>query len=283
MMRPLFASILTFTLCLSLQSCTNRGDTEHSNHSLSPEKLTELRCGYAVWPKIIEIDPKTGKLSGIFHEYLTELATVLDIKVEWSYEISYGDVPTALASGKIDAFCAGLWPVASRAKVITFVKPIAYNPIYAYSRVGFTPPGSDIQSLNNPQVRIATVDGEFSDLISQRRFKLAETVSLPKLSDGPQLLLTLASKKADVTFTDITSGERFMKAQPGTILQTFPDPMMAYGMTIALEKGNFALKEILDIATDELLNSGVIEHIVSKYQDFPGEILIPARDFSQGE
>lgn len=232
-----------------------------------------IRCGYGVWaPNVIQ-DVNTGKISGIFFDYMEALAKASSLEVSWT-EVSWTDFALALNNGRIDAMCAGIWPTAAKAREMIFTTPINYVAIQAYVRADDARFDNAVDKINSPDVTIATMDVEMSSIIAQADFPKAKTISIPSTGSQPQMLLNVADGKADVTFSDIATGRDFMANNPGK-LKVLPggESLRAFGNTVALGKGEFALKALLDSGTEELLQSGVVEKILRKYEKYPGSLL----------
>ena len=232
-----------------------------------------LRCGYVEWPKLLERDPNTSAFSGIFPEVMAQVATASGLEVQWAESLSFGDIGEALSSQRIDAVCSGVWAVTPRALAMTFSRPITYSSVYAWTRAedaGL----SGLDSLDNPNRRIATIDGEYSALTKARLFPKALELSMPKSTEGPELYLALTSKKADATVGDVTSANRFLAAHPGSIRRlSGSGPVGLMGTVLVVKKGEWALKEVLDTAIEELLNSGFVDKTLQKYEQYPNEFV----------
>jgi polar amino acid transport system substrate-binding protein len=238
-----------------------------------------LKCGYGVWAPNIIKDVNTGALSGIFYDYGEALGAATSLKVEW-HEVPWTDFVLELNNGRIDAMCAGIWPTGARARELIFTAPVNYVSIGAYVRADDTRFDNALAKLNNAGVTIATMDVEMSSIIAAADFPLAKTLAIPATGSQPQMLLNVAENKADVTFSDMATAQGFMKTNPGK-LRALPggETLRAFGNTIALGKGEFALKALLDTATLELLQSGAIEKILLKYEEYPGSLLRVAKPY----
>ena len=235
-----------------------------------------IRCGYGIWAPGLIKDPQTGKLSGIFYDYLEAIGRHTGLKIEWTEEIGWGDYPAALDSRRIDAMCFGAWPKANLAKQILFSKPVYFLPINAYVRMGDTRFDHSPEKINEQEVIISTMDGELSSELARTLFPHAKTLSVPQLSNASTLLLNVASKKADVTFTDAWTAEAFMEKNPGQLQPvTLDNPLRLFGHTIPVAQGEFGLVSMLNVASDEIVNSGEFAEIVKKYVSKPGILLLP--------
>lgn len=265
-MKPLllFAALST----LSLPALAAESETAYDRVM----RTGTLTCGYGVWAPNIIADVNNGAISGIFYDYAEALAKAAALKVEWK-EVAWGDFVLELKNGRIDAMCAGIWPTMARGREMIFVAPVNYVVINAYVRVDDTRFSGDLNKINDPAVTIATMDVEMSSIIAAADFPAAQTLSIPATGSQPQMLLNVATGKADVTFSDAATASEFMKANPGK-LKPLPggEAIRAFGNTIALGRKETELKSLLDIGTAELQQSGVIEKILKKYEATPGTI-----------
>jgi ABC-type amino acid transport substrate-binding protein len=243
-------------------------------------RTNTLRCGYGIWEPGFCRDPKTGELSGIFHDYIEAIGRHLNLKIEWTEELGWGDFPAALNAGRIDVMGFGAWPKASQAREVLFTEPTYYLPINAYVRAGDTRFDRKAERINAADVTISVMDAELSSELAQSRFPKARTFSIPQLSDASMLLLNVAYGKADITFTDAWHGEAFMEKNPGQIRAVpFDRPLRLYGHTIPVGKGEHSLVSLLNTATDEIVASGEFQAIVDAYEKVRGVLLMQAPQY----
>lgn len=240
-----------------------------------------LRCGYGLWEPGMSRDPVTGALNGIFYDYLLAIGKHTGLTVQFTEEVGWGDYPTALNSGRIDAMCFGAWPKASLAKEVIFTKSTYYLPIYAYARAGDTRFDKMPKAINQPSVTLSTMDSELSSEIASTQFPAARVLSVPQTSPAGTLLLNVATGKADVTFTDAWTGSVFMRANPGQLrVVPMAKPFRLYGHTIPVASGECMLADMLNVATDEIVGSGEFEAIVARYATVPGVLLMKQETYA---
>ncbi len=239
-----------------------------------------IRCGYALWAPLMIKDPNTGVLSGSIHDYMEALGHALNLKIEWAEETGWGDFPAALESGRIDTFCAGVWPNASRARQADFTQPISYQTMYAYGRSDDRRFDDNLTAINNPSVTITALDGEVAALIASTDFPKAKTLQMSQLATGAETLTATAAGKADVTFTDPATVAQFEANNPGKIRRiTTKTPLRIFGNTIAVARKQEEFRQMLNSATQELLFNGQIEKILAKYEQYPGTFLRVAPNY----
>ena len=118
----------------------------------------ELRCGYSLWPTYLEIDPNSGAFSGICYEYMQEVGNLIDVEIKWTAEVPYGDINTAIKSGRIDAFCSGLWQDVKRTKEIDYTIPITFQAVVPVVRKDDDRFDNDLSLINDESVKVAAVD-----------------------------------------------------------------------------------------------------------------------------
>lgn len=150
-----------------------------------------LRCAYAVYPPALMKDPNTGKISGIFHDVIEEVAKLHGFTIDWSEEVGYGTVLEGLKTGRYDMFCSALWPSAPRSQHGLFTLPLYYSGVGIYVRSDDDRFNKDPRkTLNNEEYSIAIQDGDIIDTIARESFPNAQRVSTPQLAQaGEQFLL----------------------------------------------------------------------------------------------
>lgn len=237
-----------------------------------------IRCGYFLWPPYVVKDVNTGKLSGINYEIMEAIGRNLGLKIEWAAEVGVGDAATALNTGKFDVMCATVWPAPVRMRSMTLSLPAFYNAVYAYARKGDTRFDGDLSKADRKDVRISGIDGDYSHDLSREILPQATPVMLPQLASGSEILMQVASKKADIVFSDDAMVQEFLKTNPDSLQQIRNiGPVRYYGETIAVRLGEYQLKNMIDLSIIQLSNDGTIEKIVQDYRDrYGAEIYAPA-------
>lgn len=232
-------------------------------------KRGTIRCGYGIYNPGCMKDPNTGKLSGIGVDTLELAAKNLGLKVEWTEEVGWGTMIEGLQTNRYDIIVTPVWATSDRARVIDFSKPLFFSPVFAYVKAGdkrFS--AGNLKSLNSPQYSIASIDGATAEIIAQEDFPNVKRVSLPQLSDFSQLLLTVSSGKADMTFTEPADAAAFMKSNPGSI-ERIGAPVRVFPNCWIFKRGQMEFRNMINTALDQLINSGAVDRIISKYEPSP--------------
>jgi len=252
-------------------------DTAAAQHTL-PAKMT---CGYAVYPPFLSKDPKTGQLSGIFYDITQKVSEEIGIPVEWTVESSFGTAPTDLAYRKFDIFCSDLWADPKRARSAAFSTPVFYAPILAYVRTDDSRfDGKTLADLiKDSQLKIAVVDGEFSDIIRKDMFPSAQVLAEPQNTSVSQLAEDVALGKADITFLEREVANDYLKANPGKIKELTIGPLHLGESVWAFNKDDRDLRELFDVALRKLINNGYVDRVVQKYETYPGSLYPVAKPY----
>lgn len=238
-----------------------------------------IRCGYGIWPQFVMKDPNTGAMSGVVVDYMNEVGAALGLKVEWPEEVGYGSFIEALQADRIDMMC-GVWPNADRSKQADFTHPVEYTAVVPFVRADDTRFDDGLGKLDDPAFTIATIDGEMAFSVAKKDFPRAKIFSLPQMSDLGMMVSNVAEGKADIAITDLTIGLDFMHNNPGKIKVVHPEnPVRIGAAALAVKKGQQDFLNMIDTTTDELLSSGAIEHILVKYEKYPGSFYRVGKPF----
>ena len=219
-----------------------------------------IRCGYGIRTPLLVKDPNTGVFSGLFYDYVENIAKALGLKVEWTEEIGWGDIIEALRNNRVDAFCSGLWPVSRRVVYLDFVKPVIYEPLYLFARNDYKHIDPDLSVLNSPDVTFVGIEGSTTYIVAERDFPRAKKISLPQLSPVTDGFMNVITGKADVVIADLATAAEFEKNNPGKLRSLRSErPVRAFGLSIAVDGNEDRLKRMLDLATEEFLQTGTMD------------------------
>jgi polar amino acid transport system substrate-binding protein len=232
----------------------------------------KIRVAYITYPPAVIKDTTTGKLSGTFVEVLEEVAKNLDLKLEWTEEVGWGAQIEGLKADRYDIVGSPVWENPTRGKLTTMSMPVYYSGIGVWVRNDETRFGGNFLSrINSPDVKIGTIDGETADLIARTSFPKAERASSPQLTDISEKFLQLKTGKADVVFAEPFFGFEFLKNNPNTVKNiAAAKPIKILGNCYMFKDNEFQMKRMLDVAIEDLINSGFIDRVLDKYEPYPG-------------
>jgi polar amino acid transport system substrate-binding protein len=229
-----------------------------------------IRCGYVPYPPGLIKDPNSGQISGIFPEVLEKAAENLGLKVEWAEEVGWGTMVEGLKAGRYDVIGSPVWPTSERVAVADFTVPVYFGGIEVFVRADDTRFDSDLGILNNPDFKIATIEGEAAATVAEQDFPKAGRVSLPQMTDLSQLILNVVDGKADITFVDPVIAKQFMDQNPGKIKPLAPGvPIRLYPNVLMLNQSDYPFRRVLDLELANLQNNGFVDKIITKYEPYP--------------
>ncbi len=225
-----------------------------------------IDCGYYVSPPYFDKDPHTGKASGINYEIMEAVGHRLNLTIKWVAEIGLGDVATNLGTKKIDVMCASLWPNASRIQTMTLTTPLFHTPVHAYVRVGDRRFDGDLGKANRSDIRISAIDGDFSYALAQEMFPYATLASLPSMASVSDVMLQVATRKADLVMMDQAEANEFMAHNKGALAAiTGVAPIRVYSEHLFVKREEYGLRNLLDGAIKQLIDEGVIDQVLGSY------------------
>src|ERR1051326_3326348 len=231
--------MLSFVLVstLTTASCNKNQNEKRGRADIAYNRVIEtktLRVAYISYPPSFVKNANSGTYSGIMQDVLQEMAKRLDFRVIYTEETAWGTMIEAINSGRVDLVCTGLWPNATRGKLVDFTNPVYFSPIKAYVKGGNTTFDGNFRRINSKDVKIATIDGEMTSIISAADFPDAIAVAHPQTTDVAQMLLEVGSGKADITFVEPGVAAGFLQKNPGLVeevknvpaIRVFPNVMM---------------------------------------------------------
>ncbi len=228
-------------------------------------RTNELRCGYMLYEPMVRKDPNTGAFSGIAVDLAAELGKALNIKFIWAEETGWGTAIEGLRTGRYDALCVGFWRLAAEGKHLYYTQPFAYSIVEIMARNNDVRFDQMSAAINDATVRIVSSDGMEATRIAHRDFPRAQLIELPNMQGDSDLMESVATGKADITFIDAATSERYMTANPGKLKRLARTaPIRIYQNTFALPQDE-RLKAMLDTALNDLVENGGMDIILDKY------------------
>ena len=88
---------------------------------------------------------------------------------------------------------------------------------------------------------------------------------LPGVTPAPDIVANVLTKKADITRQNPTFVEDFLKNDPGALKQVTPALMVFPTSIMVVPKGDEKLKEWMDMGIESMIQIGVVDRILDKY------------------
>jgi len=118
------------------------------------------------------------------------------------------------------------------------------------------------------------MDGEMAEMITASDFPKARRLSLPQMVDVSDLLLSVATGKADIIFAEPNLVYYFSKHNPNAVQNITPQkPVRILPNVFMFNVGEEKFKAMLNSALDEMSNNGELDRIISKYEPYPKDYL----------
>ena len=119
------------------------------------------------------------------------------------------------------------------------------------------------------------------DLIAKSDFSECVAVSIPQLSQWTDVCLNIKTGKADITFAEPSAVYPFLQANPGSLVEYFPEnPLRVFPTCLATGIGENKFISRINSALIEMHNDGTIDRIIQKYETSPNDYLRPAQPYS---
>lgn len=227
-----------------------------------------LNVGYFVWAPYLVKDANTGKMSGINYDIMEAIGQNLGLKINWVLDVGVGEVGAALESHKIDAMGVTIWPSPARYQAMKFsIRPQFYSTIYAVARNDDKRFESNLNEANTKEIITAGIEGDYSSELAHELLPHAKHVALPASASAGEYILQVVTKKADILFIDKGGINEFNKTNPGKIrILEKIGPVRVYGEHMVVKRGEYQLRDMLDVALLQLINDGTVDKLVEKYK-----------------
>jgi len=230
----------------------------------------KLRAAYAVYFPLLTKDPNTKTYGGIGYDALDLIAKRLGVKLEMTEEVSCGTMIEGLKTNRYDVMACPIWANSSRARAADFSRPLCFSQIVAYTKYGDKRIDSTLKALTDGKYKLATIDGEMVELIAKTDYPKAKRLSLPQMAPFSDLLLSVSTGKADITFGEPVFGYEFNKHNPKSIQNITPNnPLRIFPNCYMFKVNEPEFKAMLNTAIDEIANSGELERIIAKWEPYP--------------
>ncbi|NCC22731.1 MAG: amino acid ABC transporter substrate-binding protein [Alphaproteobacteria bacterium] len=240
-----------------------------------------IRCGYAIFPPNTMKDPATGTLSGISYDLFNRMGEEMGLNVEWTEEVGFGELVSAMESGRVDAICTAVGVNSARGVRADFVDVAYFAPTGLWVRADDHRFDGNAALLDRPDIKIASLEGTVFDAFIRTYYPRAQIFSLPQLSSLSDQMLVVDTGKADATILDNYIGLQYVEHNPGRMKRLTPkgadfrvDPV-----AFMIMKGEDEFKSMLNIAQEEQVLTGALAQIVESYELPAGSLYLKTIPF----
>lgn len=237
-------------------------------------KAGELRVGVnpTLPPRALFNDK--NEIDGFEPELAKAVAEKLGVKLTLVQVGSPDRIPF-VAADKVDVVMGAMSRTSERAKVIDFTAPI-HSENYGIVTTDAKAFAS-LADLNSESVTLIQVRGTTAIPFIQKMLPKAKVVLLDNYNDRDR---ALAQGRGDASFDGIDAVAYRLKIFPAIKWKVIPVP--EYGVTYSsfgVAKGNYALRDWLNIALYELHVSGAVERIWEKWFLKPMDTKVPVTPY----
>lgn len=241
-----------------------------------------IRCGYLIYPGQFDVDPNTGKLTGIMPDILEELGKVMGIEIDYTEEVGAVNMILGLESGRYDMMCTAALMNPSRAKSIRYSAPLYFSPYAVAVRKNDSRFDADVNRINNKDIKISVVEGGTQVLFAKQRFPEATLIENPELTDLSQTITDVKTGKADVTIQMEYAIKDFVHKNPDEIKELIlPEPLKVFANSWLYKSDDERFAKLIDTAISHMLYNGDIDRILAKHEQHPGSFLRVIRPYAE--
>ncbi|MBI1326982.1 MAG: transporter substrate-binding domain-containing protein [Alphaproteobacteria bacterium] len=263
----LLAAVVSLAVSLALPLFKADSPAQHDGGTAYDRvmKTGVLRCGYFVLDGYLHKDMESGALGGPAYEIIEALAKIISVKVEWVQEAAFASIGEDLKQGRYDMMCAPLLPNGPRSRVMAMSRPVWWQPLTIWlnkddARLSDTP-----EWLNAPETKFSVIDGTGFPTVVSSFYPQAGMVALPEMTAISEMFLELTGRKVDALLMMHYPAVKYAARNDGAIVQ-YTNRIVSYlPYRFAWAKGDQKMAEMVDIALEELVYTGVINNILDKY------------------
>lgn len=230
-------------------------DTDQSAMIRELAPTGRLRAALNFGNKVLAQRADDGSAKGITPALAKELGKRLGLDVDF--------VPHERAEAVFDSCKTGVWDICflasdpSRATEIGFSAP--YVTIAGVYVVAEGSSFADVQSVDQPGVRIGVSQGSAYDLFLTREIKQAELMRVTGANAIPSLLI---DGKADLAAGIQQPMEEFVAATPG--YRMIPEPFMEITQAMGVPASRTLAAEYLRRFVEEVKSSGFVRDVLDR-------------------
>lgn len=173
-------------------------------------------------------DPATGKWSGFYVDFLTDIATELGVKVT-PVETTWGNLAADFQSNKID-LAIGVNPNPKRGLVVDYL----WEPIFTDAWAVLSPKGKPVSrwaDLNTPDKTVVVQKGSTMQIVAEAILPKAK---LTVVEDRNLAIMELKAGRADAMIQSVFDVLQIAKQVGGEV--SVPEPMLRNPATLAVAR-----------------------------------------------
>ncbi len=224
-----------------------------------------LRAGYGVFPPFSFEDPKTGKVSGVAVDIISEIARQAGVRVEWK-RFNWNTMAADLKRGEYDLLADAIFQTPARGREFAFTEPYAYFAIGIGVVKTSESRFAKFNDINSPQTRVAVGQGFAEETFVKARAPDADVISIPSSSDTAAPINAVLTGRADIAIVNLEDAKRFVKANSKDLKILWDgDPPAFVPAGFALRLDDQTGVGFLNVSLRNLRATGVLKVIATRY------------------
>jgi ABC-type amino acid transport substrate-binding protein len=231
----------------------------------------KIRLGTVPYPPMTQLDPKTGKYSGLWIDGPKFLFEQLGLEVEL-VETKWSTFPSGLQSDQFDVFIGGAFATPKRAAAVEFTRPVMYMGHSVTIRKEDAGKFKTMADLDKPGVTIATVLGTSGHEYLKQNFKYA-TIRALDTGDLTQDSLEVLAGRADAALQDAFKVAQVVASHPDKLIDLYGDrPFNLLPIAYALKGGNQDLMQLINTGLEWMDSTGKWQELAAPYKESLGGV-----------
>jgi ABC-type amino acid transport substrate-binding protein len=231
----------------------------------------KIRLGTIPYPPMTEMDPKTGKYSGLWVDGPKFMFEQLGLEVEL-VETKWATFASGLQSDQFDVFIGGAFATPKRAAAVEFTRPVMYMGHSVTIRKEDAGKFKTMADLDKPGITIATVLGTSGHEYLKQNFKLA-TIKALDTGDLTQDSLEVLAGRADAALEDAFKVAQVVAMHPDKLIDLYGDrPFNLLAIAYALKSGNQDLLQFINTGLEWMDSTGKWQELAIPYKENLGGV-----------
>ncbi len=200
-----------------------------------------------------------NELTGFDQEFATAIAKKLGVKLQ-IVQVGSPDRIPFVAADKIDFVMGAMTRTSERAKTIDFTVPVHTEILGVLTTQG--KPFKTYKDLNKSSVTLVEVRGTTPIQFIEKNIPQAKVLLL---DNYPDVIRAIAQGRGDAMIDVLDFVTKHMETHKQTKWKILETPIQVYYCCLGISKGNYTLRDYLNVAIYELHNDGTIEALWEKY------------------
>lgn len=225
----------------------------------------KVRMGVIPYPPMTQLDPKTGKFSGLWVEGPTYMYQQMGFEVEL-VETKWSTFASGLQSDQFDIFVGGSFATPRRAAAVDFSRPVMYMGHSASIRKEDSAKYKSMRDLDKAGVTVATILGSSGHEYLRQNFKNA-TVRTLDTGDLTAGSLEVLAGRADAAVQDAFKIAQMVTKHSDKLVDLFGStPFYVLPLAYAVAKGNTEFLQMTNTALEWMESAGKWQEIAAPYK-----------------